>query len=259
MGSAFQVRGSVAMVTGGSSGIGEQIAYALAKDGAKVAVLASGDIKKAEAVVAAISKDGGTAAPFACDVRDAAAVAATVAAVEKQLGPVDILVNSAGVFYPTPAGATPTPDADRTVDINLKGPWNAISAVVPGMKARKRGRIVSLASVAGVVGIANFGLYCATKGAIIMMTKALARELAPFDININAIAPGNTATPMNDGIRNDPANAAFMAEFKRMTPSNTIFSDPADIAQAAMFLLSPAARAMHGSVLLIDEGVATGI
>jgi len=250
--------GQVILITGGSSGIGEAVARRFAREGANVAVVASANLAKAGAVAADINRQGGKAAGFACDVRDAQQVSTLVAAVEETLGPIDVLVNAAGVFYATPIGGTPAADFDRMVDINLKGVWHCIAAVVPGMIARKRGKIINFASTAGVTGLAAFGAYCATKAALIMLTRALARELAPHGININALAPGNTATPMNEWVRNDP-DGALRATMLKLTPSGVLFSSVEEIAGAALFLVSPSARPMHGATLVIDEGFSTGL
>jgi 3-oxoacyl-[acyl-carrier protein] reductase len=248
------LKNRVALVTGGSSGIGEAIARKFAAAGAKVAVVASSGLDKAANVAKPI---GGKA--YVCDVRDAAAVATLVKQVEADLGPIDILVNSAGVFYPSAAGETPAGDIDRMVDINLKGTFHTLNAVAPGMKARKRGWVVNVASCAGLVGVVPFSLYSATKAAVIMLTKVTGRELAPFGIHVNAVAPGNTATPMNAAIRTEPEHQAVHDVMKSITPSQTVFTDPADIAGGALFLVSDSARPMYGAVLSMDEGVTTGL
>ncbi len=251
--------GKVALITGGSSGIGEAIAKALAGDGATVAVVASGSLAKAEAVCAAIEAKGGSASAYTTDVRSADAVKALVDQVCSDHGGLDILVNSAGVYYPTPVAETAEADSDRMFDVNIKGVWNCINAAVPAMKQRGGGKIVNLSSVAAYVGVGGFAIYCASKAAIKMMTRSLACDLAPFDININAIAPGNTETPMNEGFRTDPANAEYLAGMEKATPSNTTFSKPEDIAKLAHFLVCDASRAMHGSTVLADEGISAGI
>lgn len=245
----------VVIVSGGSQGIGEAIARLYAQEGAHVAVLSSSSLEKAQDVVDGITAAGGVARPYVCDVRNSAQVAALVVDVERELGPVDILLNAAGVFYPTPAGATPEEDFDRMVDINLKGTWNCIGAVVPGMKARKRGKIVCMASVASVYGVATYAVYCATKAAVVQMVRALALELAPLGIQINAISPGNTASPMNAALRNNPS---AMQAMTAITPSGRAFSSVGDIAAVALFLASDDSRAMHGSCLLADEGISAG-
>src|SRR5262245_46139463 len=138
----MKLANKIALVTGGSQGIGAAIAEKLASEGARVAVLASSDIAKAQKVVDAITKAGGKAQAFAANVVDVAQMAKLVKEVEAKLGQIDILVNSAGVYYATVAGETDEASYDRMVDINLKGTWNAINAIVPGMKARKSGKIV---------------------------------------------------------------------------------------------------------------------
>lgn len=245
----------VAIVSGGSQGIGEAIARRYAGEGAHVAVVSSSSLPKAQAVVDDIRAAGGVARAYVCDVRHTGQVAQLFADTERDFGPVDILVNAAGVFYPTPAGATSEDDFDRMVDVNLKGSWNMIGAAVPPMKARRVGKIICMASVASVYGVAPFSVYCATKAAIVQMVRALALELAPHDVQINAIAPGNTATPMNQALRRDPARVSAIAAD---TPSGRAFSEVDDIAAIALFLASEDSRAMHGSCLLADEGISCG-
>lgn len=243
--------GKVALVTGGSSGIGQRVAELLAAEGARVAVVASSTIAKAEAVAAAIGHDKARA--YVADVRDPAECANLATAVEADLGRIDLLVNAAGVFYGTPVAATPPADAARLVEINVNGPWNMVSAVVPAMRRAGSGRIVNLSSVAGLVGVKGMALYCASKAAVAMMTRVLGAELAAEGIAVNAVAPGNTATPMNAEIRADPA---MMDAMRALTPSPDVFSDVSDMAGIILFLLSDAARPVYGATWLADEGFA---
>ena len=250
--------GRVALILGGSSGIGRATAELFAREGATVAVVASGSLAKAEAVAKAIAGEGGKARAYAADVRDVAQLRGLVARVEAELGPVAILINSAGVFYPTRIGEIDEADYDRMMDINLKGTVFAIDAVVPGMKARGTGHIVNVASVAGVRASALYPLYSASKAAVIMLTKALAGTLAPHGVHINAIAPGNTATAMNEADRTDPANAEQMAATVAATPSKRTYSPPEDMANAILFLCAGEVNAMHGATILLDEGLSSG-
>jgi 3-oxoacyl-[acyl-carrier protein] reductase len=245
----------VALITGGSQGIGEAIGAALSAQGCTVAVASSASVAKASAVAA---KFGHGARGYAADVRDSAQVNRLVTDVHRDMGRIDILVNCAGVFFPTPIGETSPQEFDRLIDINIKGTWNAISAVTPYMKQRKYGKIINIASVCGVMGFGSFAAYCASKAAIIMMTKTLVFELAPYNININAIGPGNTATPLNEYIRTDPAYRDVLAGIVESTPSGKPYSDAAEIAAIALFLASDASRAMHGSFILADEGYSAG-
>lgn len=251
--------GKVALVTGGSSGIGEATARALAAAGATVAIVASSDVGKTAPIVRDIEAADGRARGFAADISSADAVRGLVADVRSTFGEIDILVNAAGVYYATPIGETSEADCDRMMGINLKGTFLAINEVVPYMKARKSGKIVNVASVAAVMGVREFSLYCALKAGVAQLTRALARELGPFDININAVGPGNTATPLNLVYRTDPIYEEYRAGIAAATPSNTMFTSAEEIAGAILFLASDAARAMHGSMLLMDEGVSTGI
>ena len=108
-------------------------------------------------------------------------------------------------------------------------------------------------------GIRNFGLYCATKAAVAMLTRTLARELAPFDVRINAIAPGNTATPLNEALRTLPEHREYLQGMEALTPSNRLFSPAEEMADICAFLVSDAARSLHGSLLLADEGISSGV
>jgi len=252
--------GKVALITGGSQGIGAAVARQLAAQGAKVAVVASSSLDKAKAVADAIGAAGGTARPFVCDVRKVADITRVVEEVEQALGPIDILVNAAGVYYATPLGQTTEEDYDRMVAINMKGTFFMTNTVGPRMIERgKGGKIVNFSSVAGVLGVTGRSLYCGSKAAIMMMTRAWAKELAPHDININAIAPGNTETPMNADVRTKPEKAEALAAMKKATPSRVAYTDPEEMAAIAVFLCTDAARPMHGSTLLADEGISTGL
>jgi 3-oxoacyl-[acyl-carrier protein] reductase len=249
----------IAVVTGGSQGIGERIAERLGREGATVAVVASSDLAKAQRVADRIISAGGTASAHVADVRNGGQLRAVIDQVAAREGRIDLLVNCAGVYFPTPAGKTDDAAIDRIVDINLKGPFHAINAVVPHMLAAGGGKIVNMASVAALMGVGTYALYCATKSGVSLMTRALAVELAPHGINVNAIAPGNTATPMNENIRTDPAHRPMLDAMAARTPSGRVYSDPDDIAGLALYLLSDDARAMHGSTVLIDEGFSAGI
>lgn len=243
---------------GSSSGIGKATAELFAAEGAIVAVVASSSIARAEKVKTSITEQGGRAKAFVADVWSVSAIEELVKAVTDLCGPIDILVNSAGIYETNEIGETTEAEYNRMVDINLKGTFFAINAVVPGMKKRRTGKIINVASVSGFRGAQNYSLYCTVKAAIVMLTRTLACDLAPYDININAIAPGNTATPLNEKQRLDPAFAHLMAAKEAATPSNRTYSPPEEMAKAALFLASDDIRAMHGTTILIDEGISAG-
>lgn len=249
----MKLQDKVALIFGGSSGIGEAVAVRFAAEGARVAVVASSSLGKAEATVAKLP--AGRARAYCADVRSPAAIRSVVAAVESELGPVDILVNSAGVYYPTPIGKTTEEEFDRMVQTHLKGTFFAIDAVAPGMKERKRGRIINVASVAGFRGSPRFPVYAMVKAGIVMLTKSLAGDLAPHDVHINAIAPGNTATPLNAGERTGGDSEAILAAKAAATPSTRTYSPPEEMAAAVLFLASDEVKAMHGATILLDEGL----
>ena len=249
----------VAIVTGGTQGIGRATALKLAAEGATVVVVASADRQRAETVVEEIVRAGGVAVAEVADVTKSAELQRLAAEVGARFDRIDILVNGAGVFVPSPAGEANEADVDRMIAINLKGTFMAINAVVPGMKDRGSGKIVSIASVAAFMGVGSYAIYCATKAAVSMMTRALACELAPHGINVNAVAPGNTATPMNETIRTQPGYKPMLDAMAARTPSRRTFSAPEEMAGMVAFLVSDAARAMHGSTVLMDEGFSAGL
>jgi NAD(P)-dependent dehydrogenase (short-subunit alcohol dehydrogenase family) len=253
------MKDKVALVTGSSSGIGREVAKALAAQGARVAIVASSDRAKAQQVVNEIQAANGVARAFVADISSAQGATTLVREVEAELGPIDMLVNSAGVYFPTRAGEATEDAFDRMVSVNLKGSFFTLNAVAPGMKSRGAGRIVNIASVAGIAPNPEYSLYAATKAGIIALTRAVALELAPYGINVNAIAPGNTETPINADIRTAPEYAAQRARIEAVTPSRRLFTPAPEIAAAIIFLLSDAARGMYGSVMVVDEGKSVGM
>lgn len=254
----MQLTDKVALVTGGSSGIGAEICALFAAEGARVAVVASRDVGKAQAVADPITDGGGTAQAFACDVSDTGQIETLVAEVEAALGPIDILVNGAGVFYPTKLGETPEAHFDDIMDTCLKGAFFMCDAVGPKMAKRGAGKIVNFGSAAGILGRSSYIVYGAAKAGVMQMTKSLACALAPHGINVNCIAPGNTATPMNENVRTEDAYAETREIIKQRALSGRGFSEPVEVAAMALFLVSDAARPMHGETVVMDEGANIG-
>ncbi len=248
----------VALVTGGSSGIGKEICLAFAKEGARVGVIASSNRDKAQAVVDEIAADGGEALAVVADITNVDEIKAAVEFLTEAYGGLDILVNSAGLHYPTPMGATDPADLDRMIDVNYRGTLHAINVAVPALEARGGGKIINLSSAAGFIGWAGHANYCGIKAGIANMTTALARELGPRNINVNAIAPGFTATPMNENLRTQPEFKETFEHLASVTPGRT-YSMPEDMAKMAVFLASDDGLPMHGSTVLMDEGLSAGI
>jgi len=255
----MKLDGKVALITGGTSGIGEACADLFAAEGAKVALVGSSNLAKAEAVAARIEAAGGSAKPYVANLSKVDEIAKLVAAVKADFGRIDILVNSAGLFYPTPVGGTSEADYDRMMDINLKGLFFCVHEVAPIMIAQGSGCIVNLSSVAGVMALGTYSAYCAAKAGVNFMTRAHAQELAPHGVRVNAVLPGNTATPMNENIRTEPEFKPMLDGMAAATPSGRTYSEAIDMARAALYLASDDSRAMHGGLLVLDEGFSLGM
>ncbi len=252
----MRFEGKVALVTGGSSGIGAETCVRFAEEGAQVAVVASSSLARAQATVDRCSGNGKA---FACDVGDVAQVDRLVDDVIAEFGRIDVLVNAAGVFFPTRVGETDETMFDQMIDANLKGCFFVSDRVGQHMIERGGGgKIVNLGSGAGVAGRSNYLVYSAVKAGVINMTRSFAVALAPHGINVNCLAPGNTATPMNENVRTEPEYAEIYATIQDKTPSPRAFADPREMAGAIMFFCSDDANAAYGAMLLMDEGVSAG-
>jgi 3-oxoacyl-[acyl-carrier protein] reductase len=247
----MKLAGKVAIVTGGSQGIGAAIAKRYAEEGARVAIVNHAHPERAAAVVDAIRAAGGTAAAFPADLRRIDDIEPMVAAVAERLGPADILVNNAAIFVATPLEETDEATWDHLMELNLKGAFFAVKAVVPAMKARGRGKIINISSIAGFGAFPNSTAYCVTKGGLNLMTKALCLELARFGINVNGLAPGNVATEMNQALRADQAHCENM---RRRTPTGAAFLETADMVGCAVFLASADSDQVHGQTIGVDGG-----
>ena len=186
--------GKVALVTGGASGIGAGIARVLASRGARVAI---GDLN-APAAAAAAAALPGEGLGLRLDVTDRASTSAAVAAVEKRLGPVDVLVNNAGVSNVAPFLDITDQDWDRLMNVNLRGVLVVTQRVLAAMRERRSGRVINISSMAGKEGLPNLAHYCATKFGVIGLTQALAKEVAPYNVTVNAVCPGVIRTPLWD-------------------------------------------------------------
>jgi len=246
----FQLNGRVAWVTGGSKGLGRQMAGALASAGASI-VISSRHADEAAQAAEEIGKTYGVPAlGLAADVTSESETAALVQQVSAALGPIDILINSAGINVRQPTTDLPLADWQRVLDINLTGPFICSKAVIPQMVTRARGRIIHMSSILGHVGLAGRPAYTASKGALLLLTKTQALELARTGVTVNAICPGPFATEMNRPLLDDPEKyAAFVAKI----PMGR-WGELHEIEGAAIFLASDAASYITGTSLLVDGG-----
>ena len=243
--SGRELKGKVALVTGGARGIGRAIAQSLAEAGARVAVV---DIVGDPARTAAAELPGEGHAGFSCDVAYPDQVSATLSAVEEAVGPVDILVNNAGITRDNILVRMKDEEFDDVIAVNLKGPFNFTRSVARGMMKRRDGVILNIASVVGLTGNAGQANYAASKAGLIGVTKSVARELASRGVRCNAIAPGFISTDMTGKLTEEQVD-----ELRSRIPLGTLGA-PADIASAARFLVGPGARYITGQVLAVDGG-----
>lgn len=245
----FTLTGHTALVTGAARGIGHAIATALGQAGARVA-LCDMDAGAAEAAAARLREAGVEAVGVGADVADEVQVKAMVDQVEALLGHVDILVNNAGVVSTGPLLEVTTAEWNRVMAIDLNSVFFCAKAVLPGMMARHKGRIINIASVAGKRGGGLLGnsCYAAAKGAVIALTKGLAREAGPYAITVNAVSPALTDTEMTSALA-PQARAEVLAQMP-LGRAGT----PRDIAAAVCFLASKEAGFVTGEIMDVDGG-----
>jgi 3-oxoacyl-[acyl-carrier protein] reductase len=247
------LEGQVALITGGARAIGREICEALARRGAAVV---SFDLSDSAATVAAIEAADGSAAGIECDVTDAARVEAAVQEALDRHGRIDVLVNNAGVFSTMarrPFWEIPPDEWDLMMRINVRSVYLVSRAVSAPMREARRGRIVNIASNVFTFGMPDFMHYVASKGAVVGMTRAMARELGPFGIAVNAVSPGLVTTEVT--------SETVPEEYRRQVAQGQCLREPllpSDIAEAVAYLASPAARLVTGQTLLVNGGATMG-
>ena len=245
----MRLEGKVALVTGASRGIGREIAFELAREGASVAVNYAGSEAKAIELVDEIKSMGRDAFAIQADVSNSESVTEMVKETIERFGKLDILVNNAGITKDNLLMRMKESEWDDVININLKGVFLCTKAVTRQMMKQRSGRIINISSIVGVSGNAGQANYVAAKSGVIGLTKTTAKELSTRGINVNAIAPGFISTDMTDKL-----NEEVKTEMKKQIPLAR-FGEPKDIARTVVFLASEDSAYMTGQTLHVDGGM----
>lgn len=245
----FSLAGRVALVTGSTRGLGSTIARGLHEAGARIVLNGTTEAGLA-AAQAAYRAEGLEVPAYAFDIADEAQVEAAVAAIEAEVGPIDILVNNAGIHRRGPLIDMPLEDWRKVIDVDLSGAFIVGRAVARGMIARRCGRIINIASLNALMVRPNIGNYSAAKGGIVTLTKSMATEWGPYNINVNAISPGYFLTDLTRPLA---ADADFDAWVRGEVPLKR-WGDPGELVGLAVLLASPAGSYISGQTIYVDGG-----
>lgn len=249
LGSLFGLEGKRALVTGGSSGIGAAAARGLGRAGAEVVVVGR-DQERTEAVATAIEAAGGSAAVEIADLGDPARTEELAAAIDARHGGFDVLVNSAGIFERADGEETSLAVWERALALNATATFLMCRAVGAGMLARGAGKIVNVASTDGIVGVPEQAAYCASKGAVVQLTRTLGAEWAAKGVHVNAVGPCDFDTPMIAGALDEQEYRDWILA---AIPAGRV-GVPSEIEGAVVYLASPASDMVFGHVLMVDGG-----
>ena len=245
----FSLKGKVALVTGSARGLGFTVARGMWEAGARI-VLSDGSDEALQQALATLRAEGCEAAGYVFDISDEAQATAAVAVIETEVGPIDILVNNAGIHRRSPLIDMPVENWRKVIDVNLSGAFIVGRAVARGMIARKRGKIINIASINAQMVRPNIGNYCAAKGGIVTLTKSMATEWGRYNINVNAIGPGYFLTDLTKPLSED---ADFDAWVKSEVPLGR-WGRPEELVGLAVMLASPASDYINGQTIYIDGG-----
>jgi gluconate 5-dehydrogenase len=248
----FDLEGRLAVVTGGGSGLGKAMAHGLAQAGARVVIVGRTAETLAEA---AAGLPGGRATFEICDVSKREEISGLAERITAKIGPVDILVNNAGIQQRAPFTDFPAAGWDLMIATHLSAPFFLCQALAPSMIERRCGKIINTLSVMAELGRSTIVPYTAAKGGLRMLTRGLAVELGPHNIQVNGVAPGYFATPMNQALVEDPT---FDAWVKARTPAGR-WGRPEELSGAVVFLASSAADFVSGQVIFVDGGLTASV
>ncbi|MGL3608080.1 SDR family oxidoreductase [Rhizobium sp. G187] len=250
----FDLSGRRALITGSSQGIGFAMAEGLASHGAEV-VLNGRDLGKLQAAVETVRAQGAVASACNFDVTDSDAVTSGIAAIEKDLGPIDILINNAGMQFRAPLEDFPVDRWEQLLKTNISSVFYVGQAVARYMIERGRGKIINIASVQSELARPGIAPYTATKGAVKNLTRGMSTDWAKYGLQVNAIAPGYFRTPLNQALVDNPE---FSAWLEKRTPAGR-WGDVEELIGAAVFLASNASSFVNGHTLHVDGGISISL